>query len=786
MTQRRTFAAALLVVLGCGCAPRLDFIGKRCDDGVCPQGLLCDAAGVCVLTECDAPHGLGAACAVGTGPCRRAGEQICEDRRLVCSAQAGEPGLEQCNGVDDDCDGVVDDLPGCVTTLAGSGPPGFVDGPPDAGQYARPLFIKLSPDGGALYVADSFNHAIRRVEPSGRVSTVAGLGRCGFQDGPVDAALFCEPYDVEPGRNDVLYVADRLNHRIRKIENGVVTTLAGGGTAGFADGYGTAALFNRPQGLELLANGDLLIADAQNDRIRRWVASTGWVRTEAGPAFLFPLDAGLPDGGTADAGFLDVPELQEPADVRECCGGGRVLVSEASGNRIRSIPLDGGVPLVLAGDPDGGRGNSTGAGVPTNARLDRPLQLELSGSTVYIADSRNHRVAQFAVQSGGVASTGFGITAGSGVRGFEIGFSTAARFDTPVGLSRFLDQLIVSDQNHRLRAIPIFDSQRTVNDFSGGPHAERLGVEGDLVRLRGPRAPFALSEDRVAWIEPELNLARSYSPDGGMRGLVGDLSLFTQPPIDGTLSSARLFAPEDAVPGPDGRLYLADLSSHSVRAVDLDAGTVSTFAGDILKLGFCCDGGTLPSSQLNSPAGVAFGQSDAGFPVLYISDRGNFAIRKVLFSTLRIYFYAGGQRGTDDGAPGKFTEVGPITVAEDGRVYVADLVNGASRIRRITELPNGSGTVSTPFALPFAVTGLAASGPGKLIAVGGPRILELSTQDGGVRTLYDGTANPGIRDGTFDTAQFWDVAGVRVLPDALIFSDRGAQRIRRLWTGPER
>ncbi len=865
MALCRTLSLPLLfAALAFSCAPKLEFVGKRCDDGYCPGDLLC-SNGVCLVTECDDAHGLGAACTMGEGACRQSGTQRCESRRLVCTATPLPPGEETCNGVDDNCNGVVDDAPGCVATLVGEGPPGFLDGPGSAAQYARPLFLEPSPDGGELYVADSYNHAIRRVSRDGTVVTVAGQGRCGFRDGPLSQALFCEPVDVAVARDGTLFVSDRLNNRIRKIQDGAVTTLVGGADAGYVDGYAQNALLNHPEGIDLLDNGDLLIADSQNDCIRRYVANAGWIRTEAGPFFYIPApkpdagppdagppdagpkDAGLPDAGppdagppdagppdagppdagtpdagvpdagpkdagTADAGtvdagskdggsdggggnlwflasdrmdagFLDVAPLVGPSDVRECCGGGRMLVTEAEGHRVRSIPFDGGLPLVLVGDPDGGRGSAAGGGVPGLARLDTPRQLWIQGAIVYVADSRNHRIAQFNT-SNGVAAASFGITAGIGLRGFENGFSGSSRFDFPVGLARFGEQLIVADANHRLRGIAILDTQRVVSDFSGGPHRERFGVEGGVARLRGPRAPLVVPGRGLVWVEPEQNVIRSFSVEQGMRVVVSDLTALSQPPVDGTLLGARLFGPEDLTLGADGKLYLADLSSHSVRAIDLAASSVTTLAGDLLKSGVCCDGGTLATSQLSSPAAVAFGSSDAG-TVLYIADRGNAAIRRVVLGTGKIYLHAGGARGVDDGTPGKFMDVGALAVTEDGVLYVADTSGSTSRIRRVTVPPTGNPVVSTAFSLPFAVSALASYPPGRLVAVGGTKLLELTPRDGGVRALSDISpgVEPGYRDGPLDSALFWDLSGVLVLPDQLLVSDRGAQRIRRVWLG---
>jgi sugar lactone lactonase YvrE len=159
---------------------------------------------------------------------------------------------------------------GEVTTLAGSNDRGFADGQGAAAKFN--MLEGIACDGkGNLYVSDRKNSRIRKVvAATGVVTTLAGSGTEGFANGPGTAAQFNSPHGVACDGNGDVYVADRDNHRIRKVvaATGVVTTLAGSGTIGFADGPGTAARFNYPSGVACDASGIVYVADRNNNRIR--------------------------------------------------------------------------------------------------------------------------------------------------------------------------------------------------------------------------------------------------------------------------------------------------------------------------------------------------------------------------------------------------------------------------------------------------------------------------------------------------------------------------------------
>jgi len=213
---------------------------------------------------------------------------------------------------------------GVVTLLAGNGTRGSADGIGSAASFNVPEDVALDATGN-VYVADFSNNKVRKISPQGVVTTFAGSGERGSMDGPAATASFDQPTCVTVDATGNVYVAE-VGNKIRKISpNGVVTTLAGSGAPGAADGLSTAASFYIPEGLALDAASNLYVADYGNNRIRK-ITPKGEVTTIAGSVY------GFENGSGASA------EFRAPYDV-VVDHQGNLFVADAQNQMIRKIVI---------------------------------------------------------------------------------------------------------------------------------------------------------------------------------------------------------------------------------------------------------------------------------------------------------------------------------------------------------------------------------------------------------------------------------------------------------------
>lgn len=301
---------------------------------------------------------------------------------------------------------------GLTTTLAGSGSSGAADGTGTTASFNNPFSVAADAFGN-IYVADQFNHKIRKITTSGVVTTLAGSGVAGAADGTTTAASFWSPGAIAVDAFGNVYVADTFNNKIRKISAaGVVTTLAGSGTSGAADGTGAAASFNNPYGIAVDVSGNVYVGDTGNKKIRK-VTASGMVTTLAGSGV-----AGSADGTGIAASF------NSPAGVSADISG-NVYVADRSNNNIRKVTADG-VVTTLAGS--GAAGTADGAGTVASFSTPFGVATDAAGN-VYVGDTYNQKIRK--ITAGGVVTT----LAGSGSIGATDATGAATSFYYPSGIT---------------------------------------------------------------------------------------------------------------------------------------------------------------------------------------------------------------------------------------------------------------------------------------------------------------------------------------------------------------
>lgn len=265
-----------------------------------------------------------------------------------------------------------------VKTIAGSGKAGSLDESRQKAEFSQPIAVVASKDG-TLFVADRDNHKIRKIDPDGNVATLAGTGVAGFSDGKALEAQFNQPYGVALDQNEEnLLVADYLNHSIRKInlKTSLVTTVAGNGVAGNVDEGGREARFNQPYNIKYDGQGNFYIPDQLNHSIRK-LTSSGQVTTVAGSG-----KSGYADGNGALAQFNNPTGLVIGSE-------GEIYVADRNNQRIRKISQDGAVSTLAGTGVEGDKD-----GLLAEAEFKRPIDLvyDVASGTLIISEENGHRI----------------------------------------------------------------------------------------------------------------------------------------------------------------------------------------------------------------------------------------------------------------------------------------------------------------------------------------------------------------------------------------------------------
>jgi hypothetical protein len=562
---------------------------------------------------------------------------------------------------------------GEVTTLAGAlGKAGSADGIGGAARFSAPEGIAIDTTGN-LYVTDTGNHTIRKVViATGDVSTIAGTaGQSGSADGTGALARFYAPYGLTRAAGN-LFVVDSLNHTVRKvvISTGVVTTLAGSaGTSGSADGIGAAARFYSPRAISTDGAGILYVSDTLNHTIRKLIIVTAGVTTIAGTAG----QSGGTDAAGANARF------NAPNGVL-VDGAGNLIIADGNNNTIRKLVLATGDVTTVAGTAmQAGSIDGTGSA----ARFDLPRGLVLDGAgALYVGDYRNHSIRKIVLATGDVTTL-----AGTASKlGSTDATGAAARFYAPCGVvGDASGNVYVGDfYNHTIRKVVL--ASGAVTTLAGA-----AGAVGSADALGGSARfsnPCGITSDGAGnlFVTDFSNhtIRKVVVATGAVTTLAGTANMSGT--TDATGAAARFTFPL-AVAIDGANLYVADAGNHAIRKVVVATGEVTTLAGMPGVPG--TSDGTGAAAGFGAPQGLV--ADGAGH--LYVADSGNSTIRKVVIATGEVTTVAGtaGQTGTSDGtgAAARFNRPFHLTYAE-GMLYVADYNNHTLR-----KVDVASGAVTT-------------------------------------------------------------------------------------------
>jgi DNA-binding beta-propeller fold protein YncE len=556
-----------------------------------------------------------------------------------------------------------------------------VDGAAAAAQFS-PQFGVVRDGAGNLYTAGTKSHTIRRITPAGVVSTLAGTaGTAGNANGTGTAATFNQPHGLaidSSGTN--LYVADKTNNTIRRIviATGVVTTLAGSGAAGNADGTGLTATFNQPHGLVIDSSGtNLYVATRNGNNIRRIVIATGVVTTLAGST------AGT--AGNAD-GIGTAATFSTPTGITIDSSGTNLYVAAQGGNNIRRIVIATGVVTTLAGSTTGVAGNANGTGTAATFNHPGGLAIDSSGTNLYVADGRNnHSIRQIVIATGVVTT----FTGSPRVRGRADGTGSAATFNHTKGVVHdSAGNVYVADGfNNTIRKVT---PAGVVTTLAGSPTGAAGNADGT-----GPAATFSLpmglaidssgTNLYVAALSGN-NIRKIVIATGAVTTLAGSTA-GTAGNADGTGTAATFSGPKGLAIDSNGtNLYVAARNGNNIRRIVIATGAVTTLAGSTAGTAGHADG-TGTAALFSAPGGIAIDSSGTN---LYVADGGSSTtsstIRRIVIATGVVTTLAGtaGVFGHADGtgAAATFNRPEGLTIDSAGNLIVVDRRNNT--IRKVT------------------------------------------------------------------------------------------------------
>ena len=664
-----------------------------------------------------------------------------------------------------------------ITTVAGSDSASGDGGPATEAQLTAPYGVTTDSEGN-IYIPDTENHRIRKVDTEGIITTFAGTGEEGFggDGGPATEAKLNWPTGVAADDDGNVYIADRNNERVRKVDpEGIITTFAGTGEWGYDSdedgGPAAEALLNWPTGLALDADGHFLyIADEYNNRIRQVDIASGIITTVAGmkrPR----LEVGEEEDEAPDVrddGPATSALLRRPTGVA-VDGEGNLYIADRLHHRVRKVDIEGMI-TTIAGMAD--EGFSGDGGPAISAQLDQPSGVAVDGDGyIFIADRGNNRIRQ--IGPDGVITTILGTEDGGDESDRE------APLAAPRGLAVGTDGIIyVADTgNHQ---IDLIDDAGVVSRVAG---IEGLSDGGPATqaRLLEP-VGVAIDADGTLYITDTGNRrVRKVDTNGiittfagsGKKGHEGD---------GGPALEAAFDCPGGIAIDAAGNVYIADQCNNRVRKVDT-SGIITTFAGTGVQGAAAYaapigDDGPATSARLIAPTALDF-DSEGN---LYITDPGNRRVRKVDTSGTITSVAGTGERSFsgDDGpaAEAQLSTPFGIAVEADGTIYIADFVYPRNRVRKI----DTAGIITT-IAEVASSGGLAVDLEGNVYIVQATvgRILKLSPSD--MLSPIAGSTKPGFSGdgGPATLAQLDTPKGIDIDDDGNVyFADSENNRIRKL------
>ncbi len=594
------------------------------------------------------------------------------------------------------------DTSGNLSVFAGMGyptenPRQFDGQPATSGSLYGPSGLAVDASGN-IYIADSINQLVRKVNTSGIMTTVAGNGTvcasststCG-DGGKATAAMFNAPSAVAVDAAGNLYIADSGDNRIREViaSTGIISTIAGSGvacanpTAACGDGKAaTTAQLNYPLGVAVDRLGNIGIADTGDRRIRAIPTGKTTIFTYAGTGNPCNVQAGCGDGGPASKATLSSP-TQLAVDTLE-----NLYVADGPENRIRKINSNASISTVVG---TGNQGFGGDGGVPKAATLDLPRGVAVAASgNLYIADSGNQRVR--AIVKNVVSSLAGGGLGGDG----SASTSAILGGDRAVAVDSAGNLYIADTFNNRIRMVTPGNPPGNITTIAGTGLAGYTG-DGQAATKATLNSPLGLTIDNSnnIYVADSLNgVVRLINSSGVITTIAGN----GQPCQSGSscgdggqATEANLSEPTGLALDSAGNLYIADYLGNRVRMVN-SSGVISTLVDSsgspcASPTQPCGDGGPAVSAHLFGPFGLAVDSSNN----IYIADEGDNRIRVVNSSgIINPYAFTGAVGDAGDAGSAltaTFTAPQYLTIDARGNIYVG---SAAFYVIRRIDAPTGT------------------------------------------------------------------------------------------------